>query len=115
MYRYFKRIAGVGNYNYIYYWKCKGLSDEKINSITVSNYSVIPFLDYYDTKKEYNLVEVVWNKIKLRIFIYEISKSINISDYPTLENCLMRAVSLIKNVNIDKYGSSGYGVGFDRY
>ena len=59
MYRYFKRIAGVGNGNYIYCWKCKELSDEKINSITVSNYSVTPFLDYCDTKKEYNLVEVV--------------------------------------------------------
>ena len=33
MYRYFKRIAGVGNGNYIYYWQSKGLSDEKINSI----------------------------------------------------------------------------------
>ena len=27
MYRYFKVIAGVGNGNYIYYWKSKGLSD----------------------------------------------------------------------------------------
>ena len=50
MYRYFKRIAGVGNGNYIYYWQSKGLSDEKINSITASNYIVTPFLDYYGTK-----------------------------------------------------------------
>ena len=50
MYRYFKRIAGVGNGNYIYYWQSKGFSDERINSITVSNYSVTPFLDYYGTK-----------------------------------------------------------------
>ena len=49
-YRYFKRIAGVGNGNYIYYWQSKGFSDERINSITVSNYSVTPFLDYYGTK-----------------------------------------------------------------
>ena len=27
MYRYFKVITGVGNGNYIYYWKSKGLSD----------------------------------------------------------------------------------------
>ena len=26
--RYFKVIAGVGNGNYIYYWKSKGLYDE---------------------------------------------------------------------------------------
>ena len=51
MYRYFKRIAGVGNDNYIHYWQSKGLSDERINSITASsNYSVSPFLDYYGTK-----------------------------------------------------------------
>ena len=31
MYRYFKMIAGVGNGSYIYYWKSRELSDEKIN------------------------------------------------------------------------------------
>ena len=31
--RYFKIIAGVGNGNHIYYWKSKGLPDERINSI----------------------------------------------------------------------------------
>ena len=41
MYRYFKQIAGFSNGNYIYYWQSKGLSDEKINSIRASNYSVI--------------------------------------------------------------------------
>ena len=46
--------------------------------------------------------------------VYEISKSINISDYPTLENCLFGAVSLTKNADIDKYKYSGYGIGFDR-
>ena len=43
------------------------------------------------------------------------SKTINISDYPTLENCLFGAVSLTKNADIDKYGYSGYGIGFDRH
>ena len=47
--------------------------------------------------------------------VYEISKTINISDYPTLENCLFGAVKLTKNADIDKYGYSGYGIGFDRY
>ena len=47
--------------------------------------------------------------------VYEISKSINISDYPTLENCLFGAVSLTKNADIDKYKYSGYGIGFDRH
>ena len=37
MYKYFKTIAGVGSGNYIYYYKFKGLSDERINSIKTSN------------------------------------------------------------------------------
>ena len=44
MYRYFKRVAGVGSGNYIYFWKSKGLSDERINSIITSNYSITPEL-----------------------------------------------------------------------
>ena len=39
MYRYFKSIAGVRWGNYIYFWKSKVFSDERINSITTSNYS----------------------------------------------------------------------------
>ena len=46
--------------------------------------------------------------------MFEISKSINISNYPTLENCLFGAVSQTKNADIDKYKYSGYGIGFDR-
>ena len=51
MYRYFKITAVVGNCSYIYYWQSKGLSDEKTDSINASNYSVTPFLYYYDTKQ----------------------------------------------------------------
>ena len=47
--------------------------------------------------------------------VYEISKSINISNYPTLENCLFSAVSLTKNADIDRYKYSGYGIGFYRH
>ena len=35
-------------------------------------------------------------------------------NYPTLNNCLFGAVTLTKNAAIDKYGYSGYGIGFDR-
>ena len=50
MHRYFKKISGVGSGNYIYFWKSKGLSDEKINSITAPNYSITPELSYYGSK-----------------------------------------------------------------
>ena len=32
-----------------------------------------------------------------------------------LENCLFGAVKLTKNADIDKYGYSSYGIGFDRH
>ena len=34
--------------------------------------------------------------------VYEISRNINISDYPTRENCLSGAVSLTKNADINQ-------------
>ena len=47
--------------------------------------------------------------------VYEISKSINISDYPTLENCLFGANTLAKNADINKYKYSEYEIGFNRH
>ena len=31
-----------------------------------------------------------------------------------MKNCLFGAVTLTKNADIDNYGYSGYGIGFDR-
>ena len=42
MYRYFKRVAGVGTGNYIYFWKPKGLPDENITAPTTSDYQLNP-------------------------------------------------------------------------
>ena len=50
MYRYFKRISGVGSGNYIYFWKSKGLSDERLDSITASSYKITPELSSCGTK-----------------------------------------------------------------
>ena len=46
--RYFKIFIGVDNGRYIYHWKSKGLSDERINSIKISDYGITPYLNYYD-------------------------------------------------------------------
>ena len=124
MYRYFKIIAGVGNGSYIYYWQSKGLSDERINSIKTPNYTITPNINYYGTKTrvEFNgsclkQDKVTFNhgKVVNIYIVFEISKSINISEYPTIEDCLFGAVSLTKNADIDKYKYSGYGIGFDRH
>ena len=50
MYRYFKKIRGVGNGDYIYFWKSKGLSDERIHSVTATDYSITPKLSFYGSK-----------------------------------------------------------------
>ena len=50
MHRYFKKIASVGSGNYIHFWKSKGLPDERINSITTSNYSINLELSHYGNK-----------------------------------------------------------------
>ena len=123
MYRDFKRIVGAGNSNYIYYWKSKGLSDERLNSITASSCKVAPQLSYYGAKSRVEFIgsclkqdSVIFNhKEVVNIYIvYEIERSVNISSYPTLENCLFGAVKLTKHSYIDQYKYSGYNIGFDR-
>ena len=37
----------------------------------------------------------------------------NVSD-PALKSCLFGVLTLTKNADIEKYGYSGYGIGFDR-
>ena len=123
MYRYFKRIVGVGSGDYIYFWKSKGLSDEKINSNSASNYSITPELSHYGTKARVKFsgsclkqdkTTCNYGTIVNTYIAYKISKNYSISSYPTLQNCLFRAVSLTKHVDIDQYKYSGYGIGFDR-
>ena len=124
MYRYFKQIAGVGSGDYIYYWKSIGLPDENTTAPSAPNNFLNPSLNYLGTKirvrfsgscLKQDKITYTHGKIVNIYIVYEISKSINISDYPTLENCLFGAVSLTKNDDIDKYGYSGYGIGFDRH
>ena len=100
------------------------MSDERINSIKTPNYTITPNINYYGTKirVEFNgsclkQDSVTFNHGRVvNIYIaYEISQSINIRDYPTLENCLFGAVSRTKNADIDRYKYFEYGIGFDRH
>ena len=61
------------------------------------------------TKISYAHGEVVNNYI-----VYELGASSSHIIDPTLKSCLFGAVTLTKNADIDKYGYSGYGIGFDR-
>ena len=116
MYRYFKQTASDGSGNYVYYWKSKGWSDERINSIKTPNHDITRKLDSYGnkTRLEFNgsclkqdSVTFNYGKVVNIYVAYDIRKGFSISDYPTLENCLFG--------DIDKYKYSGYRIGFDRH
>ena len=99
------------------------MSDERINYITATNYSITPELSYFGNKIRLKIngsvlkqdkIAYTHGKIVHIYIVYEISKNFNIFCYPTLENWLFGAVSLSKNNGIDKYEYSGYGIAFDR-
>ena len=46
--------------------------------------------------------------------VYELGASSSHVYDPTLKNCLFGPATLSKNADIDKYGYSSYGIGFDR-
>ena len=104
------------------------MSGGRLNSISESNYKVTPNLNYYGTKSRvefygsclkqdkatFNHGKVVNIYIVYKtVSVFNISKYSSNDNYPTLENALFGAVSLTKNVDINKYKYSGYGIGFD--
>ena len=108
-------------------WQSRGLSNIKIESIKTNNYLLNPRIDYYDTSKlriKFDgsisnrfspwFSSILRDEIVSIYILYEITCDNNDSNYPTLENCLFESVKLTKNADIDKYGCSGYGIGFDR-
>ena len=118
------KVAYVNDINYILSWKSRGLNDIKIESIKTNNYLLNPRMDHYDTSKirikfdgsflnRFPPTILHGNIVNIYI-VYEITSDYKDINYPTLENCLFGSVKLTKNADIDKYGYSGYGIGFDR-
>ena len=99
------------------------MSEESIKSPSAPNNFLNPKLIYYGCKiglifsgsylKE-DKITCHHGKVVNIYILYKISKYLNISSYPTIENCLFGPVSLTKNADIDKYKYSRYGIGFDR-
>ena len=118
------KVVNVNNANYILSWKSRGLNDIKIESIKTNNYSLNPRIDHYDMSRirikfdgsflnRFPPTILHGNIVNIYI-VYEITSDYKDINYPTLENCLFGSVKLTKNANFDKYGYSGYGIGFDR-
>ena len=118
--KYFKVIT---NTDYVSLWKSKGLPSESIKPPTTSDNSLTPTLNYYSTKKGVKFtgsclkqpkISYTHGKVVNIHIVYELGASSSHINEPTLKNCLFGAVTLTKNADIDKYGYSGYGIGFDR-
>ena len=114
----------IGNSDYVLSWKSKGLSNESITPPSAPNNFLNPSLNYLGTKIRVRFSESCLKQDKITYthgkivniyIVYEINKKDNtITSDPTLESCLLGAVTLTKNVNIDRYRYSGYRIGFDR-
>ena len=108
---------------YVSEWKCKGLSNESFKAISTSDNSLNPTLSYYGTKirvkatgdflKQPKITYTLGKVVNIYI-VYELGASSSNNSDLTIKNCLFGAVTLTKNADIDKYGYSGYGIGFDR-
>ena len=99
------------------------MSDESIKPPPTSDNSLSPLIDYYgfNIRVKFNgsilrqpKVSYTHEKAVNIYIVYELAGSSSNSDDPMLKNCLFGALTLTKNDNIDKYGYSYYGIGFDR-
>ena len=80
-------------------------------------------MNYYDTKTRVKFTGSCLKQSKISYtheevvniyIVYELGAPSSHNKYLTLKNCLFGAVTLTKNADIDHYGYSGYGIGFDR-
>ena len=88
-----------------------------------SDSSIIPKLNHYGNKVrvkftgsclKQSIISYTYGTILNTYIVYELGASTSNHNDSTLKNCLFGAVYLTKNTDIDKYGYSGYGIGFDR-
>ena len=108
---------------YVSEWKSKGLCSESFKAISASDNSLNPTLNYCGTKIRVKFTEdcliqqkTTYNHQKVvNVYIFDSlgASSSNYSD-PKIRNCLFGVGTLTKNTGIDKYGYSGYWIGFDR-
>ena len=103
------------------------MSNESIKPLITSDNSLTPILSYYGTKKRVYFDRVCLKQDKVTFnhrkivniyIVYEIIRIANINGNRNsnlaVQNVLFGAVSLSKNVNVNKYRYSGYGIVFDR-
>ena len=115
MFKYFERVGFE-----ITSWESRGLLHEKISSVGNSN-GAVPKIVYDNAgikvKFNGNLLKqdkVTYNHgLIVNIYIVYRLTSDTKDSCVTLQNCLFGAVKLTKNVDMNKYKYSRYGIGFD--
>ena len=98
-------------------WISKGLSDEKISS--VSGFTR-PFIEYTKARIKVKFGRgILREKLSTSLglianyyIVYRLSPRANSSNI-VLENCLFGKIKMRKNADTDKYKYQGHGVGFD--
>ena len=123
MKKYFKLNLVAGVIDPVLPWHFKGMSGEYVKPPATSNYGFNPRLSYYGTKARIQFIRSCLKQLNVTFthkkvvniyILYGLSASSFHTSDPTLKNCLFGAVTLTKNADVDKYGYSGYGIGFDR-
>ena len=113
----------ITNTDYVSWWKSKELPAESIKPPTTSGNSLTPIVSYYSTKRRVKFtrsclkqpkISYTHGKVVNIYTVYKLGASSSHNNDPTLKNCLFGEVTLTKNADIDKYGYSGSGIGFDR-
>ena len=116
MSRYLKFVTNSQN---ISSWRSKGLSDEEIKVVN----GLYPSVNYVNEKLRLKFegsclaqtkVTYTHKNIVNIYIVYEIGATTRNSYDPKLINGLFGAVTLLKNSDINKFGYTGYGIGFDR-
>ena len=113
----------ITNTDYVSSWNSKEVSAETIKPPTTPDNSLTPTLNYSDDLKvrakfngsclkQLKLTYTHKTIVNISIF-YELGASSSNDNDPTLKYCLLGTVILTENADIDKYGYSGYGIGFD--
>ena len=112
--KYFKLIT---NTLFILSWQSKGLSTENIDPLSssinyVGNKMRVKFTG--SCLKQSNKLTHIHKTIVNICLVYGLGACSSHVNDPTLKNCLFGMITLTNNADIDKYGYSGYGIGFGR-
>ena len=107
------------NSNWITKWKSKGLSNESLEVVSISDNTLTTSVSYYGDRVrlrftgsvlQQKIVTYNHKKVVNLYAVYKITNFHGIYNYPTLANAVFGAVKLSKNTGIDKY--FGYEIGF---